>query len=178
MFSELITELLLDGYKVNFSAPGHSMYPTIMANQTILVEPIDPWMVRQGDIILYRTNGRLIAHRVMRIEKLPDDSLRTFRSSEPARLPNRLNSEKPNFKHSAPPAQHSSEEVLHFVLRGDAAATFDDPVPADQICGKVVAVEKNGRCINPYSLRHQLACRLHKWASRLKSISSLLNFSG
>ena len=40
-----------------------------MANETIVVEPIDPGSVRLGDIILYRTNSRLTAHRVIRIEK-------------------------------------------------------------------------------------------------------------
>ena len=73
MFLELITELLQDGYKVNFSAPGHSMYPTIMANETIMVEPVDPGTVRLGDIILYRTNGRLLAHRVIGIENEIND---------------------------------------------------------------------------------------------------------
>ena len=38
MFPDLITELLQDGYKVNFNAPGHSMFPTIMANEIIMVE--------------------------------------------------------------------------------------------------------------------------------------------
>ena len=65
MFPELITELLRDGHKVSFCAPGHSMYPTIMANETIMVEPIEPGTVQMGDIILYRTNSRLIAHRVV-----------------------------------------------------------------------------------------------------------------
>lgn len=73
MFLELITELLQEGYKVNFSAPGHSMYPTIMANETIMVEPIDPGTVRLGDIVLYRTNSRLVAHRVIGIENEIND---------------------------------------------------------------------------------------------------------
>lgn len=74
MFPELITELLQDGYNVNFSAPGHSMYPTIMANEKILVAPIDPTAVQKGDIILYRANGRLIAHRVRLIKKINNDA--------------------------------------------------------------------------------------------------------
>ena len=78
MFPELITELLQDGYSVNFSAPGHSMYPTIMANEKIVVAPIDPATVRMGDIILYRTNGHLIAHRVTLINKLNNDALPTY----------------------------------------------------------------------------------------------------
>jgi len=75
MFPELITELLKDGYNVNFSAPGHSMYPTIMANEKILVAPIDPTAVRMGDIILYRANGRLVAHRVALIKKMKNDAI-------------------------------------------------------------------------------------------------------
>ena len=67
MFSELIADLLKDGFKVSFAAPGHSMFPTIMANETILVEPIEPSAVSKGDIVLYRSNGDLVAHRVMGI---------------------------------------------------------------------------------------------------------------
>jgi signal peptidase I len=78
MFPELITELLQDGYQVNFSAPGHSMYPTIMANEKILVAPIDPTAVRMGDIILYRANGSLIAHRVRLIKKMHNDAVNTY----------------------------------------------------------------------------------------------------
>ena len=77
MFPELITELLQDGYQVSFSAPGHSMYPTIMANENILVAPIDPVAVRMGDIILYRANGSLIAHRVRRIKKMNKGTFKT-----------------------------------------------------------------------------------------------------
>ena len=78
MFPELITELLQDGYSVNFSAPGHSMYPTIMANEKIVVAPINPAVVQMGDIILYRTNGHLIAHRVTLINKLNNDAIPTY----------------------------------------------------------------------------------------------------
>jgi len=77
MFPELITELLQDGYQVSFSAPGHSMYPSIMANENILVAPIDPIAVQSGDIILYRANGSLIAHRVRLIKKNNNDTINT-----------------------------------------------------------------------------------------------------
>ena len=67
MFPELVTYLLNNGYNVRFNAPGHSMYPTILANEPVLVEPINPIEIHKGDIILYRSNGSLIAHRVMGI---------------------------------------------------------------------------------------------------------------
>jgi signal peptidase I len=78
MFSELITDLLKDGFKVSFTAPGHSMFPTIIANETVLVEPIEPSAVSKGDIVLYRSNGNLIAHRVMGIVK--DDKVNDYLS--------------------------------------------------------------------------------------------------
>jgi len=151
MFPELITELLQDGYKVSFSAPGHSMFPTIMANETIMVEPIDPGTVSKGDIILYRFDGRLIAHRVVRIDC------------------------------SAPQAKHSSSEALHhsaqssvlspnhlFTFRGDASPACDAPVKADQILGKVVSIERNGCSLDPYSFKHKLGCLAHSWVNRFK----------
>ena len=129
MSPELITELLQDGYKVSFSASGHSMYPTIMANETIMVEPIDPAKVKQGDIILYRTNGRLVSHRVVGINILVDNYAES--SSDI----------------SSQPAVRGHHRF--FILRGDASLTCDEPVKFDQILGKVVAVERNGCLVDP-----------------------------
>ena len=184
MFPELITELLQDGYKVNFSAPGHSMFPTIMANETILVEPIDPEAVRLADIILYRTNGQLIAHRVIRIEKEANTAIECDRSF---------------LKRSAPQAQHSSNEVLlchsasqdkcsspeatagsstsetlQFVLRGDASRACDEPVKAGQILGKVISIERYGCSVEPYSFAHKLGCCVLFWMARAKRLPRLI----
>ena len=139
MFPELIIELLQDGYSVNFSAPGHSMYPTIMANEKILVAPIDPAAVRTGDIILYRSNGSLIAHRVTLIKKMNPDAIST----------------NPDWS---------------FILKGDASATCDKPVKVEQILGKVMAIERNGCSIDPYSMTHKLGCLARRMASRVKAI--------
>ena len=139
MFLELITELLQDGYRVNFSAPGHSMYPTIMANEKIVVAPIDPVVVRTGDIILYRANGSLIAHRVAHINKMNADAISTH----------------PDWS---------------FILKGDASQTYDEPVKFEQILGKVVAIERNGTSIDPYSVTHRLGCLARRLTSRVKAI--------
>lgn len=148
MFPELITELLQDGYKVNFSAPDHSMYPTIMANETILVEPIDPGTVRMGDILLYRTNGRLIAHRVVGINMLSGNSASS---------------------HSDRDTQYSVLNPHHFfTFRGDACPACDAPVKADQILGKVISIERNGGRVDPYCLTHKLGCLARRWTSRFK----------
>jgi len=150
MFPEIITELLQDGYKVNFSAPGHSMYPTIMANETIMVEPIDPVTVKLGDIILYRTNGQLIAHRVVGINMITGNSSSALSDLD---------------------TQSSVLSSHHFfTFRGDAAQFCDQPVKGNQILGKVISIERNGCSIDPYSFRHKIACLTLSWKSRVKRL--------
>ena len=172
MFPELVTTLLKDGYKVSFNAPGHSMYPTIIANEPVLVEPIDPAAVHKGDIVLYRTNGHLIAHRVMGIVR--DDKADEFSSLIEAFSPdvhcpqeNALYKlEKGNIPQDSKLC--GSSEKLFFILRGDASRTFDEPVKSDQILGKVISIERNGNSLNPYSLQHKLTTWLFKTTLRLK----------
>jgi hypothetical protein len=73
---------------------------------------------------------------------------------------------------SAPkgPQDRSSSETLQFFLQGDAAIKYDDPVCADQILGKVVSIERNGRRINPYSFRVKLRYKTRRLASRIRRL--------
>ena len=73
---DLTTQLLRDGQSVRFRAPGRSMYPTIREGEAITVEPILPSEVKVGDIILYRSDDGVIAHRVARIERGENDGRR------------------------------------------------------------------------------------------------------
>jgi signal peptidase I len=172
MFKELVTDLLKDGHKVSFSAPGHSMYPTIMANESVVVEPVEPLKVHKGDIILYRSGGSLIAHRVLGVVR--DDRAEEFHSLIDAfsledQLPRdkaKAKLEKDSTSQNATPCR--SSEKLFFILRGDASPTFDEPVKSDQILGKVISIERNGNSLNPYSLQHKLATWLFKTYLRLR----------
>ncbi len=69
MFLDITTELLRCGKSVRFRAPGRSMHPTIKDGETITVEPVKPSGIKRGDIVLYRFEKGVIAHRVVRIEK-------------------------------------------------------------------------------------------------------------
>jgi len=142
IFPELITDLLTDGHRVKFRAPGYSMYPTILHEDVITVEPIQPEAIKVGDIALYRKENSVIAHRVVRIEK---------------------NDDSQSHSHSSALSPESC-----FILRGDARPTSDDPINAEQILGKIVSVERNGRGTNPYSLRVKLTYCVRRLASRLK----------
>ncbi len=142
-FKQVCVELLREGHGVKFRAPGGSMYPTICDGDLITVEPINPSDIASGDIILYRHQSGVTAHRVMRI-----------------------------LKRSAPkgPQGCSSTETLQFLLRGDAAFNDDDPVHDDQILGKVVSIERNCRPLNPYCHRLKFLYKARRLAVRLKRV--------
>jgi signal peptidase I len=141
IFPEMIEEILKQDHSIRFRAPGDSMYPTICDGDVITVMPIETASIIIGDIILYRHKSGVIAHRVMRIIK----------RSAPKDSQNR-----------------SSSETLQFILRGDAALVFDDPVSADHILGKVTLVEREGRHINPYSFKATICFKARRLATRLK----------
>jgi hypothetical protein len=139
------------------------MHPTIRSGEILVVEPIDPSAVHNGDIILYRSNNGLIVHRV--VDKKGNE--------RPQEASFRLKANKPVLKCSAPQislkAGCSSSAALIFILRGDSATTCDKPVKPDQILGKVISIERHNRSINPYSLPYKLTCLAHKLGSRVKS---------
>jgi signal peptidase len=141
-FTQVCTDLLHSGILVRFRAPGYSMYPTILHEDVITVEPVEASAVKVGDIILYRDQQSVIAHRVVRIENKSDSQAHSQSSA------------------LSPQSQ--------FILRGDARPTGDDPISAEQILGKVVSVKRNGRGINPYSLKVKLTFYVRRLASRLK----------
>ena len=174
MFPEIVTDLLKDGYSVRFNAPGHSMYPTILANEPVLVAPVNPADIHKGDIILYRSNGSLIAHRVMGIFK--NDAANDYfsliaaftASSDTLDKPDRNEAESGGETHKR--KQGEPTDKLYFILRGDASRNFDEPVQYDQVVGKIISIERNGSSINPYGIQHKFTCWLSRTSSRLKSL--------
>lgn len=146
-FEKICVELLREGHNVKFRAPGDSMYPTICDGDVITVMPIETAAITIGDIILYRHKSGVAAHRVIRMAKrdAPD-----FQSSAPELWPSVLSPQS------------------YFILRGDAAVVFDDPVRADQILGKVTLVERECRRIDPYSFRATVCFKARRIAARLK----------
>ena len=149
IFPELISDLLTDGHMVKFRAPGESMYPTIRNGDVITVTPLGASSVTNSDIILYQHGSGVTAHRAMRIIKRSEEN-----------------------SCSAPkgPQDRSSRETLEFYVRGDAAINYDAPVSSEQILGKVVSIERNGRRIDPYNFRVKLLYKARRLAARLKRL--------
>jgi hypothetical protein len=103
------------------------MFPTIMANETIMVEPIDPETVRLADILLYRTNGQLIAHRVISIEKESNNAIKVSQSSKSLQSNPFIEGDSPLLKHSAP-----SSAALHQAKRSSSEALLKRSAPSPQ----------------------------------------------
>jgi len=180
-FADLATELLERGHSVRFQAPGRSMHPTIKEGETITVEPTAPSEVKKGDIILYRGESSVIAHRVVRIEQKASSSKATLKAERPVLDPRfeRGDPQGPQGRSSSPPASperpSASAEALRcragsrwragaalsFILRGDAADTFDDLEAAHRVLGKVVSVERDGKSIDLYSWKAKTLYRAH-----------------
>jgi hypothetical protein len=147
LFPNLLSDLLANGHAVKFRAPGDSMYPTICDGDVITVVPIESDAITIGDIILYGHTSGVVAHRVMRIIERSEARSRSALEDSQNR---------------------SASETLRFILRGDAAIVFDDPVSADQVLGKVTLVERQGRRIDPYALKATICFNARRLAARLK----------
>jgi signal peptidase I len=144
VFPNLVSDLLNIGHRVRFRAPGYSMYPTILHEDVITVEPVKVESIKVGDIVLYQSENSVIAHRVVKIENKGDI-------------------------HTDSQSSALSPQSC-FILRGDARPACDDPIYVEQILGKIVSVERNGRCIDPYSLKFKLIRYARRLLSRLKRL--------
>ena len=105
------------------------MYPSIREGELITVEPVQASEVKLADIVLYRCERGLIAHRVVEI---------------------------------------ASRDARVFQLRGDASLSCDEPVRAEQILGRVVGVQRNGRSVALASRGAKLWHKVRRLASGLK----------
>ncbi len=61
--------LLRSGKPIEIKAQGHSMYPLLKPGTTLLVEPTTPSGCRRGDIVVFESNGKLIAHRIIALNE-------------------------------------------------------------------------------------------------------------
>jgi hypothetical protein len=149
LFSEMIEETLNRDHSIRFRAPGDSMYPTICDGDVVTVMPIKTASITIGDIILYRHRSGVTAHRVIRILKRSEKNSRSALQG---------------------PQDRSLSETLEFVFRGDAAINDDTPVSSEQILGKVVSTERNGRRIDLYGYRIKLHCKIRRFGSCFKRL--------
>lgn len=64
-----LAEALLDqNHPLNFNMQGFSMYPTLREGDTGIVEKWDLEDLNLGDIVVFKANNKLVAHRLIKIE--------------------------------------------------------------------------------------------------------------
>jgi signal peptidase I len=71
---ELAGDILCSSGKLRLRSTGYSMLPTIMPGDSLLVEWAGPG-VSPGNVVLFRRNSRLVAHRVVSIADNSGDLL-------------------------------------------------------------------------------------------------------
>ena len=125
------------------------MYPAIREGELITVERVRASDVKLADIVLYRSQRGLIAHRVIQV-------------SSPQTEPSAVGAAGFSLRAS------SREDTLVFRLRGDASLSCDQPVEAHRILGRVVGLERNGRSVSLASRGAKIRHRARRFASLLK----------
>lgn len=148
LFVDVTIDLLKRGTPVRFRANGKSMQPTISEGEIITVEPVKPSLVKRGDIVLYQNHCGVIAHRVVAILNPRSSIFNSFFTS----------------------ILHPQFSILStfFILRGDASGACDEPVKPQQILGRVISVERDGRSFRLNTLKAKIFHSARRRASLLK----------
>ena len=76
---ELLQETLEKGNDLRFRALGSSMFPSIKSGDVITVMPVESAAICVGDVIFYRRDGRVYAHRLIRERRMDGGFLFTTR---------------------------------------------------------------------------------------------------
>ena len=79
LLREACAALLSSGQLVRFRATGLSMDPTIRDGDVLTVEPVDLNEIRPGEVLLYRTERGVVAHRLVRYETVESQPLYILR---------------------------------------------------------------------------------------------------
>ena len=173
LFTDLTATLLRQGHGVRFRAEGGSMHPTIRDGEVIAVEFVEPRDVKRGDILLYRSAKRVIAHRVVAILN-PRPSILNPPSLRRPRLSSIF---KPQSSLVSPQSSvlrtQDSSLMTSFILRGDASSSRDAPVESGQVLGKVVSVERNGRRISLHGTNATFLRSARRYAFQLARLSGI-----
>lgn len=69
MIEPLIDDLMSAGKAVELRVTGDSMHPAVRCGDLLIVDRVDPGLVRRGDVVLARLARGLTAHRVVRVTR-------------------------------------------------------------------------------------------------------------
>ena len=78
-FYEIAGELLNDKHSLQFLTKGYSMFPTLKPGDKAIVEKFDANNYQLGDIVVFKSKGILIGHRIIKKTKSTDSIIFTTR---------------------------------------------------------------------------------------------------
>ncbi len=114
-----LVEILIDNdHQLQLRMQGFSMFPTLQPGDKGIVQKCNACNILPGDIIVFKKNNQLIAHRLIRIEAKARETL--------------------------------------YICRGDQNGFEDKPVRENEIVGKLISFERNGRTTNINSLKMRM----------------------
>ena len=108
---ELADEVLRSSGTLRLRVMGWSMLPAVWPGDTLVIESVNGKAVSEGDIVLFRRDGRLFVHRVV--------------------------------------AKGAPNGEAGIVTRGDAMPQPDPLVAEGDLLGRVTAIVRNGKRIEP-----------------------------
>lgn len=72
-FEGLSAEVLRRGKSLRFTAHGSSMIPLVRDGDILLIDPVDPYCLHAGDVVLCQLEpGRVVVHRVVSVKSTRD----------------------------------------------------------------------------------------------------------
>jgi len=75
LFVDVVRSVVGAGGAVRFRADGDSMRPTIRGGEIVTAAPIVDGRIVAGDVLLFRSAGRVLAHRVIAIDATAADRI-------------------------------------------------------------------------------------------------------
>jgi len=72
---ELAGEVLRSFGSLRLRVTGWSMLPTIWPGDTLVIEPLNTDLASEGDIVLFSSGNRFVAHRVVRKSGAPEGAV-------------------------------------------------------------------------------------------------------
>jgi signal peptidase I len=124
--AELAVQVLRSFGEARLRVTGASMLPALWPGDLIEVRRSDATEVRPGEIVLFLRAGRIVAHRVVQ------------RCNGTGTLPMLHQDGTHDRTHS-----QSGCATALFVTRGDRVKKPDAPVAAEELLGRVIAIERH-----------------------------------
>ena len=131
-YCELAAEVLASTGKLRFRATGASMLPTLWPGDMLFVSRLGAAAANPGDIVLYRREGRLVAHRLVQVRDLSPCA-----------------GFGPPGTGSAPRYSARQSARFELVARGDSVGHDDPPISGHDLLGRVTSIERGALRINP-----------------------------